>query len=236
MKTGVVGIIPARGGSQRLPAKNVLPLCGKPLIAYTIEAALQSTKLDRFIVSTDDPEIGEVASHLGAEVVVRPKELATLEAPIDDSLRHVVSFLEEKENFLPGIVVLMQANNPIRKKGEIDAVLNKLIGVPWATAVGTAYKVKQRPEWAKLLISEETMEIRPFLDAGVAYRIQDLPDLYLLDGSVLAVRADVLKKTAGDRRVHAYLGDRVVIEVHERMYATEIDEWEDLKLAECFLT
>lgn len=232
---GVIGVIPARGGSQRLPDKNLLPILGRPLVAYTIEAALRATTLDRVVVSTDHSKIADIAKNVGAEVVMRPEKLATAEAPIDDSVRHVVRHLEANDGFLTEIAVLMQANNPVRKKGEIDEVVHKLMRTPWATAVATAYKVSQRPEWAKILSNEETKEIRPFMDAGISYRIQDLPELYLLDGSVIAVRADVLQKTTGDRRVHAYLGGRVIIEVHNRMYAVEVDELEDGRLAEFHL-
>lgn len=232
----VIGVIPARGGSQRLPGKNLLPVLGKPLVAYTIEVALQASSLDRVLVSTDHPRIAEVAKSFGAEVVIRPKELATADAPIDDSLRHVVKNLKANGGSAPEIVVLMQANNPVRKKGEVDEVVSKLTAAPWATAVATAYKISERPEWAKRIVDRETMEIRPFSDPGTNFRMQDLPDLYLLDGSVMAVRVEVLEKTAGDKRVHAYMGDRVVIMVHDSKYAVEIDDIEDVELAQFYLS
>jgi CMP-N,N'-diacetyllegionaminic acid synthase len=232
----IIGIIPARGGSQRLPKKNLLPIHDKPLIAYTIEAALEASALDRVIVSTDSPDIAQIAKQFGAEVIMRPPELATDEAPIDDSLRHVVKELGQKEGVSTEIVVSMQANNPVRKKGEIDQSVARLIATPWATAVATAYKVDQRPEWSKLVVDEHTLEIKPFMDAGARYRMQDLPDLYLLDGSIIAVRAEVLEQTASDRRVHAYLGDRVTIKVHDSRFATEIDEAKDMELADYYLS
>lgn len=235
-KVAAIGVIPARGGSQRLPSKNLLPVQGKPLIAYTIEVALQASSLDRVFVSTDHPRIAETAKMFGAEVIIRPEDISTAESPIDDSLRHVMDYLKTKDGYQTDVVVSMQANMPVRKEGEIDQVVQKLKSTPWATAVATAYKVSQRPEWAKIVVHEETMEIRPFMDAGTAYRMQDLPDLYLLDGSTIALRADVLQKTSGDRRVHAYLGNRVVIEVHDSMYAVEIDELADVKLAEFYLS
>ena len=211
-------------------------LHGKPLIAYTIETALQAASLDKVLVSTDDAEIAEVANRFGAQVIDRPSELATADAPIDDSLRHVVNHLKQKEGFTTDIVVAMHANNPVRKKGEIDQVVSRLKATPWATAIATAYKVTQRPEWSKLVVDQRTMEIKPAMDPGANYRIQDLPDRYLLDGSNIALRTEVLERTAGDRRVHAYLGERVVILVHETKYATEIDEAEDVGLAEYYLS
>jgi len=231
----IIGVIPARGGSQRLPGKNIRPILGKPLVAYTIEAALEASTLARVIVSTDDDEIARISRDFGAEVVMRPKELASATAPIDDALRHVVDFLRENEGLSIEAVVSMQANNPVRKGGEIDDVVRRLIATPWATAVATAYKLSERPEWAKIVIDEQTMEIRPFMDAGTMYRMQDLRRLYLLDGATIAVPTEVLQKAAGDGRVHVYLGERIVIEVHDPMYAVEIDELEDVQLAEFYL-
>ncbi len=205
-------------------------------MAYTIEMALRSTMLKRIIVSTDHPDIASVAKIFGSEVVIRPQELATAESPIDDTLRHVVTYLRTEEGFHTYFIVSMQANVPVRKDGEIDRLVQRLEHTPWATAVATAYKISQRPEWAKLVVNKNTMEIRPFMDAGTSYRMQDLPDVYLLDGSIVVVRSEVLQKAAGDRRVHAYLGDRVIIEVHESMYGVEIDEPEDVSLAEFYLS
>lgn len=232
----IIGVIPARGGSLRVPGKNIYPLCGKPIIGYAIEAARCSRLLDRVVVSTDDDKIAAVAKAYGAEVVKRPPELATADAAIDDSLRHVIAFLKQSEKYETDIVVLMQANNPVRKEGEIDLVVNKLITTPEASAVATAYQVTQRPEWAKIVKDEELMSVMPYMDAGTKYRMQDLPALYLLDGSVIAVRGRVLEQTAGDRRVHAYMGPDILIHVHHRMYATEIDHYSDIELAEYYIS
>jgi CMP-N,N'-diacetyllegionaminic acid synthase len=232
----VIGVVPARGGSQRLPGKNLLPLLGKPLILYTLEKALEATTLDRVVVSTDDDEIARVGRTFGAEVIARPPDLATADAAIDDALRHVVERLRTEERFVADMIVSMQANNPVRRKGEIDEVVRRLIETPWATAVATAYRVSQRPEWSKQVIDKRTMEIRSFMDAGTKYRMQDLSDLYLLDGSVIAIRAEVLEKTAGDRRVHAYLGERVTILVHDAKYAVELDTAQDVERAEFYLS
>jgi CMP-N-acetylneuraminic acid synthetase len=211
-------------------------IAGKPLIAYTIEAALKARFLGRVIVSTDDESIALVAKRHGAEVIMRPEALARDVSPIDDAYRHVLERLEEGKGFKPSVVVGMQANVPVRKNGEIDLVVERLLNTPWATAVATAYRIKERPEWMKRVKNQSTMEIQPFADPGTNYRMQDLPDLYLIDGGTIAVRAEVLKRTDGDRRVHAYMGDHVVIMEHERRFAVEIDDHEDVDLAEFFLS
>ncbi len=231
-----LGVIPARGGSLRLPGKNTLPIAGKPLIAYSIEMALRAACLDALVVSTDDGAIAATASAYGARVVARPPALARADSPIDEAMRHAREEVEADGRGPIDVVVCMQANVPVRREGEIDAVVGRLRETPWVTAVATGYAIEQRPEWMKRIRDRSTMEIEPFMDAGEAFRTQDLPDLYLLDGAIVAVRADVLDKTQGDRRVHAYMGTRVVIVPHEPKYAVEVDEAPDVEVAEFFLT
>lgn len=231
-----IGVIPARGGSERLPGKNTRVIAGRPLIAYTIEAARRAEALDAVIVSTDDEAIARVAAEYGAKIVRRPPELARSDSPIDDAMRHASDQTERHGGPPVDIVVCMQANVPVRKAGEIDQVVGRLRATPWATAVATAYRVQQRPEWMKRIKDPASMEVEPFMDAGTAYRTQDLQDLFLLDGAVVAVRADVLRRTAGDRRVHAYMGERVLIVEHDPKYAIEVDEEADVELAEFFLS
>lgn len=235
-RTVVVGVIPARGGSQRLPGKNIVPLEGKPLIAHVIEAARRARMLDRVIVSTDDPAISEVAARYGAEVIRRPDEIARHDSPIDDTYRHTIDYLERRERLAADVVVGMQANIAVRRDGEIDEVVRELLAVPWATAVATARLVSERPEWMKRLKDAATREIVPLVHADTNYRKQDLPELYLLDGAVIAMRSRVLRETAGDRRTHAYLGGRVLVHVHARPFGLEVEDPEDVDLVECLLS
>jgi len=114
-RANVIAIIPARGGSRGVTRKNLRQLAGKPLIAYTIEAALQSGVIDRVIVSTEDDEIAAVAGKYGAEVIKRPAALAADEAPTEPTLLHVVKRLKEKENYKADIIILLQATSPMRK-------------------------------------------------------------------------------------------------------------------------
>jgi CMP-N-acetylneuraminic acid synthetase len=229
--TNVIGIIPARGGSERLKDKNILPLLGKPLMAYTIEAALRAEKLDRIFVSTDSEEIAEVARKWDVEVVKRPAEFANETSPIDESLRHVVDHLAETEGYQTDIVVLMQANLPIRAEGVIDKVVARLLesGVETVT---TAYEVNQRPEWMKRLVNGRAV---PYMQPAMSYRMQELEKLYFIDGAVIAVGTDTLMRTRGDKNVHAYMGKDVLLELQDRIYATDIDDKEDFNVAKLLL-
>ena len=119
----IVAIIPARGGSKRLPRKNILPLCGKPLIAYTIESSLSSTLINKTIVSTDDNEIINVAKEYGAYVIKRPKSLAKDNSPTIDAVVHAINYLE-KRNECFGIIVLLEPTSPLRKVDDIDNALS----------------------------------------------------------------------------------------------------------------
>ena len=122
----IISIIPARGGSKRLPRKNILLLAGKPLIAYSIEQSFKSKYIDRTIVSTEDKEIAETSKKYRAEIIKRPKELATDEATTLVVLQHVLSVLRE-QNYNPDVVVLLQPTSPLRKTSQIDESIRKLI-------------------------------------------------------------------------------------------------------------
>lgn len=115
----IISIIPARGGSKRLPRKNIMNLCGKPLIAYTIEASIKSGIAERTIVLTDDKEIKEISLKYGSEVFDRPSELARDDSPTIDIVKHIIKTLEEKEKYFPGIIVLLQPVSPLKNSEDI---------------------------------------------------------------------------------------------------------------------
>jgi len=126
MEQKVIAIIPARGGSKGIPRKNVLPLAGRPLIAHTIEAALQSRIVDRLVVSTDDAEIGLVAREYGAEVVQRPPEISSGLASSESALLHVLEYLKNTEDYQPDVVVFLQCTSPFTAPSDIDGTIEAL--------------------------------------------------------------------------------------------------------------
>ena len=225
----ILCIIPARGGSKRLKDKNIIPLIGKPIIAYTIEAALQSHLANKIIISTDDEKIARVAMKYDIQVVKRPKEYSTDTAPIEQALRHVVRLLKGEEGYLAGIVVWLQANIPIRKKGQIDEVLRLMIRKGADSAV-TVYPVSQYPQWMKRMDRKGLLS--PFLNNVKTYRAQDVEPMYLLDGAIVAMKRNVLMRSENRSGVHTFLGKRMVGIVQEdRKYSIEVDDGEDLNLA-----
>ncbi|MEM1211458.1 MAG: acylneuraminate cytidylyltransferase [Planctomycetota bacterium] len=126
-----LAIIPARGGSKGLPRKNVLPLCGKPLIAWTIEAALQAKSVGAVFVSTDDAEIAAVSERYGAEVVWRPEAIAGDMASSEDALLHALEMLESGAEGKPGVelpgeLVFLQCTSPLTASADIDGTVAAL--------------------------------------------------------------------------------------------------------------
>jgi len=225
----ILCVVPARGGSKRLKDKNVIPFFGKPIIAYTIEAALQSHMVNKIVISTDDEKIARVAMKYDVQVVKRPKEYSTDTAPIEQALRHVVRLLKGEEGYLADIVVWLQANIPIRKKGQIDQVLREMIRKGADSAV-TVYPVSQYPQWMKRMDRKGLLS--PFLKNVKTYRAQDVEPMYLLDGAIVAMKRSVLMRSENRSGVHTFLGKRMVGIVQEdRKYSIEVDDGDDLNLA-----
>lgn len=134
-KPSVVAIIPARGGSKGIPRKNLVHLCDKPLVAWTIQAALASESVDRVIVSTDDAEIATVSQRFGAEVVMRPAEISGDFATSESALVHTLQELEQRENYRPDICTFLQCTAPLTTSRDIDGTIGDLIEEKADTAV-----------------------------------------------------------------------------------------------------
>jgi len=118
-----VAIIPARGGSVEVPRKNAQPFCGRPLLAWTVDAALKAEKINRILVTTEDKGIARLARDCGAEVINRPPSLAKDETPLDPVIVHAVEQLDET----PDVVVTLQPTCPIRPAGLIDTCIDALL-------------------------------------------------------------------------------------------------------------
>lgn len=232
----VIGIIPARKGSLRLPNKHHIKLLGKPMFAYTIEAALKSKFIDRVVISSDDLELKEMAKTYNIEFIERPNKLSTATAAIDDAFRHVCRYLYDRDGFKPDIVIAMQGNVPVRKEGQIDEVIQRFEKLPEATAICTAQELRLRPEWAKTLKNKNTGEVDSYLTGYTGYRKQDYPKLYILDGAIYGVRESILFEHEGEKKFHSWLGKslRIIIQEHP-MYSIEIDNPDEIQLAVYYL-
>lgn len=127
MRREVLTIIPARGGSKRIPGKNIMPFAGKPLIAWTIEASRMARGVTRTVVSTDDHLIAQISRGYGAEVIDRPAEICGPTASSELALKHVLGNLRETGGYEPDLVVFLQATSPLRAAGDIDRAIEQLL-------------------------------------------------------------------------------------------------------------
>lgn len=182
----VLAVIAGRGGSKGLPGKNLRELAGKPLIAWSIEAAAQSKILDRVVVSTDDTEIAKVARNFGADVpFLRPAELATDASAIVDTVLHAADCLAETYRY----VVLLQATSPLRLGQDIDGAL-ELCGkysAPACISVAAAPKIR----WA--LAMDSAGRLAPLFDIGETRR-QVLAPVYQPNGAVYVAELEWLRR------------------------------------------
>ncbi|MFN3647994.1 MAG: cytidylyltransferase domain-containing protein [Armatimonadota bacterium] len=188
----VLGIIPARGGSKGVPRKNVRPLAGRPLLAYTADAALGAKSLTRTILTTDDPEIAQVGRDCGLDVpFLRPAELAQDDTPTKPVLQHAVRCLEaEGERW--DAICLLQPTNPLRGADVVDACVRMFVERE-ADAVVTVLAVppEYNPHW--VYFQDESGSLR--ISTGEAEPIprrQALPPAFHREGSVYVMRRDVL--------------------------------------------
>lgn len=134
-KLETLAIIPARGGSKGIPHKNIHPLCGKPLIAYSIETALAAASIDRVVVSTDDEQIAAVAKTYGAEVpFLRPSSLASDSAEISGSINHMLQALFDAEGYRSDVHVVLYPTHPFRKVSLVDFMVRTLVAGRYYTA------------------------------------------------------------------------------------------------------
>lgn len=201
-----VAIIPARGGSKKIHRKNIKPLAGKPLVAWTIEAALGYRYFDRIIVSTEDAEIARISRKYPIEVpFLRPIELSQDDTPDLPVCQHALTWMAEHENYHPDIVVWLRPTCPLRRVEDIEAAIDKLTKSD-ADCVRSVSLVEHHPYWMKRLEQDRLLPLIEGKDETLYYQRQLLPPVYRLNGVVDVVRAEnILKQDrlfAGDMRAY----------------------------------
>lgn len=189
----IVGIITARGGSKSIPRKNIVDLAGKPLIAWTIEAALNSKLLGSVIVSTDDSEIAKIAQKYGAEVpFIRPADLARDDSPHLDVVLHAVNWLADNRKLVPEYVMTLQPTSPLRSTFDIDAAI-EITKTKTISAVVSVCEARPHPLLSKRIREDGTLA--DFVHSHLQYlRRQDLLPAYVLNGAIYLNRTDSIFK------------------------------------------
>lgn len=182
----IIAIVPARQGSKGLAKKNIIDFLGKPLLVWSIEAAVQSNYVDRIIVSTDSTEIAGVGEKFGADIpFIRPSYLSEDNSTSVDVICHAIEFMSEKlgENF--DFVILLEPTSPLRTSEDVDLALEKLIGSPDARSLVSVGESESQHNTLQFNITEsEFISVEPSSKKFVHMRRQDLARSYFLDGSI----------------------------------------------------
>ncbi len=221
----ILGIIPARGGSKKLPKKNIRPLMGKPLIYYTITEAKKSNYLDRIIVSTEDRKIAQIARGYGVEVITRPQELAQDDTPALPVYQHAIRFLEEKERYSPDIIVVLQPTSPLRLAVDIDGAIEQFLKTEDYPVVSVC-EVTHPPQWMYTLRKGILV---PVLKGEIPARRQDALTVYQLNGAVYVIPRDTVMKQ------NSVLGKTTRAYLMPAERSIDIDTEIDFKLAELII-
>ena len=223
-KKTFLAIIPARGGSKRLPRKNVLDLAGKPLIAWSIEAGLKSKYIDKLIVSSDDDEILKISKIYGAQLIKRPGKLASDTATTFDALKHTIDNIEKYD-----YIVLLQATSPLRNKKHIDEAI-ELLEAKGADAVISVCEMDHSPLWSNILPQNNSM-IGFLKDEILNKRSQDLEKYYRLNGAIYICKTDKLLENKS-----FFLKENIFSFIMDRESSIDIDEEIDFMFAKVLIS
>jgi CMP-N,N'-diacetyllegionaminic acid synthase len=220
----ILAVIPARGGSKTLPRKNIIPVMGKPLLAWTVEAARRSRYIDRLVLSSDDDEIIGVAHSLGLEVPFRrPSELAADTTSTNDVLFHLLSKIAGYD-----YLVVLQVTSPLRTAEDIDGCIGECV-YKEAGACVTVSLAEKNPYYFRTIDSKG--RLKPLI--GNDYHIgrrQDLPDVYMINGAVFA------SQTAFFLEKRTFFTPETVSYVMPQGRSIDIDSEKDLAVMEYLLS
>ena len=226
----VLGVVLARGGSKGLPRKHLLPLLGRPLLAYTFTQVRQSRRMTHVVVSSDCPKILQLGVQSGFDAIERPAELATDSASVQDVLLHALDHEETRLSARFDAVVTLYGNVAVRPVDLIDNAIGVLMTTRCDSVRSFAPVGKFHPAWMSRIIADQRVEA---LHPGSIHRRQDLETLFHHDGGVVVSSRqvmDVARENRGDP--HAFFGtDRRAVIVQQGD-VVEVDSRRDLMLAE----
>lgn len=219
-----LAIIPARGGSKRLPRKNILDLAGKPLIAWSIEAGLRSKYIDRTVVSSDDDDILTISKYYNADAIQRPEELAGDSSTTFDAIKHAIESFSQYD-----YIILLQPTSPLRDNNHIDEAIELLMAKD-AEAIVSVCEMDHSPLWSNTLSKDGNMD--GFLrDEIKNQRSQDLEKYYRVNGAIyICNTAKLLEEKT------FFINDSIFAYKMDRKSSVDIDEEIDFKLAHLLLT
>lgn len=226
-KKKVIALIPARGGSKKLPYKNIRELAGKPLIAWTIQPALQSKFIDEVVVSTDSREIADISAKFGAHIpCIRPLELSGDNSKMMDVLFHCVDFFERKQKKFD-ILVLLQPTSPLRTVEDIDGGIDFFINKKAKAVIGVTEN-EHPVEWIGRIPDDLSMGNFLKKKAGVKNR-QEFGANYRVNGSLYVADMGYLRKN------NDWYGNHTYAYIMKQDHSVDIDNLVDFEFAEFLL-
>ena len=228
----ILGFIPARKGSKRLPNKNIKYLCGKPLISYTIEATQKSKHITRVVVSTDSSEIAGIAKKGGAETpFLRPAKIARSDSTEMDFFLHALDWFERHESYIPDLIVLLYPTSPFRKPETIDRAVEKMLEHPEADSLRSIRPCSEHPY--KMWQIEKDGYLKPFVKTNdtslQTLSTQLFPTVYIQNASIYITKpSTIINKNSP-------IGEVVIPFVMNEVESIDINTLLDFKYAEMLI-
>lgn len=225
----ILAFIPARAGSKRVPNKNIKPLNGKPLIAYTIEAANRSRHINRVVVSTNSSEIAGIAARYGAEVpFLRPEEISGSDSTEMEFFEHALDWFAENEGYVPDLIVLLYPTSPLRKPESIDSAIETMMSHPEADSLRSIRKCSEHPY--KMWQIEDGY-LKSFVKSEnrcdthtLSYHL--LPEVYIQNASIYITKPSTI------RDKHSTTGNLIIPFIMDETESIDINNPPDFMLAE----
>lgn len=224
----MLALIPARSGSKRIPKKNIKPLFGKPLIAYTIEAAKKSKYINRVVVSTDSEEIASVAKHYGAEVpFLRPKSISKAGSTEMEFFEHALDWFAQNENYEPDLIVHLYPTSPFRKPASIDRAVEEMLKHPEADSLRSIRLCSEHPYKMWVIKDGYLKSFVKTKDSNVhtlSYHL--FPTVYIQNASIYITKPSTIKNKKSP------IGDIIIPFVMDEMESIDANTPLDFKFAE----
>lgn len=227
----ILAFIPARGGSKRIPDKNIKLLNNKPLISYTIETAKKSKYINRIVVSTDSEKIANIARKYGADVpFLRPKEISQADSTEMQFFEHALNWFSKYENYEPDLIVLLYPTSPFRKPESIDKAIEEMMKHPEADSLRSVKLCSEHPY--KMWVIEDGY-LKPFIKGKdpnihtLSYHL--LPTVYIQNASIY------ITKIATIRNKKSPTGDIIVPFIMDEIESIDINNPIDFKFAELLI-
>lgn len=223
-----LAIIPARGGSKRLPKKNILDLCGKPLISWSIEAGLKSKYIDQIVVSSDDDAVLCISKQYDITTIKRPENLSKDTSSTFQTIEHTIDFFKNNLGQEFDYIILLQPTSPLRTPEHIDEAI-ELLYEKKATCIMSVTIMEHSPLWSNTL--DDTLSMEDFLSKDVInVNSQDLQKYYRLNGAIALCQKDRLLEEKS-----FFIKKNIFAYVMPQKYSIDIDTLFDLNFASFLL-